>query len=502
MSTDERRLHDLFQEMLETRDDFQTGESDASETGLEDMLFLARELQTLGRASMPDAQAALARARERVLQSLPAAPPQTSPQPQPQQRIPFWQRWGAVMAPAMAWAPATLIAFLAMVILLAVSISVSASAMPDSPFYPVKRTTENVALHMAPAAKRAVIEAAIAHHRAEEIDYLQEKGIRAIVPSYEGEVRGCVENVCQIGPFQVTLPPDVAAKLRPGDRVKVDIEVHPGRLMALSVAPGKTPTPTSTVLVATENPNVLSPGATLESRPFDTPAVVRVTPTKKPVHKPTQRPTKKPTRVRTKATAKPTRQKPPSATPSRPRKASTATMAPLPPPQATPTPSPRPTIAPTATPAPTRPPKATPRATPRTKPGIGTATPVPRRSRVTPNPESRGDQIQAKKVIRGRINRIYRPRGRVVWVVIGRYRVYMTRNTKVVGRLVVGRQATARIYQKRGRWYATKITVRKPSSGSGTAPTPTPSGRKIKPKRPTPTPTPRPVGTRPPVRRP
>ncbi|HHB91336.1 MAG TPA: hypothetical protein ENK60_08530 [Anaerolineae bacterium] len=496
MSNDPRHLQDLFHEALESPEQFEAGGLGAGENDLEGMLFLARELQALGRDAMPDAEAALARARERVLQSLPAAVPQASPQPRTEPQVPFWRRWQWAFAPAMAWAPAMMIFLLSLVILTAVSISASASAMPDSPLYAVKRTTEDVVLRMAPAEKRAEIETAIEQHRAEEVHYLRSKGIRAVVPAYEGEVQGCVGDVCQIGPFQVRVPPEVAAKLRQGDRVRVDIQVQPDGLTAVAIAPARERVPAPTLVAATEKSDVLQPGATIPSRPFDTPAVVRVTPTRKPTRKPVQPPTKRPVQTQKKATTRPISSKP-GVTPSRPRKASTATLAPLAP---LPTKPPRATRVLTATPAPPR----SPQVTPRRQPGVGTATPVSKKRRATPGLEGRRDRnvVQAKKTIRGTIQRAYRTRGRVVWVVIGRYRVYVTRETKIVGKIAVGRRATARIYRKDGRWYATKITVKKASSGAGLKPTPTPNSRRIGPRRPAVTPTPRPRGTLPPARRP
>ena len=501
MSTDERRLQDLFQEMLEAPESLDAGEFGAGEVGadgLEGMLFLARELQTLGQAPMPDAAPALARARERVLQSLPAAMPEAKPAP----KAPFWERWRLTLVPAMAWAPAALVVVLTLVILMAVTVSASAGAMPGSPFYPVKRTTENLALHLVPQDKRAVVEDAINYHRAEEIQYARDRDIIVQVP-YEGVVWGCQGHVCRIGAFMVSMTPEMAAALKPGDRVRVVIRVQPDdSLVALALAPGRTPTPASTRRVATTGPKAVGPDRVIKSLPTDTPAVVKVPPTKKPATgaKPAKRPTKKPTAARKKAPVTPKPTSRPAATPPRPRKLHTATLAPLPPPTAEPTATrpPTKTVAPTATPAPTRPPKATPKR----KPNVGTATPVPRGTRVAPGTDRKRGEIQSRKVIRGKIQRVYRARGRTVWIVIGRYRVYLTRETKIVGKIAVGRQATARTYVKNGRRYASKIVVKKSSGSSGAAPTPTPGGRRVKPKPRTPTPTPERVGTRPPVRRP
>ena len=506
MSIDERRLQDLFQEMLETPD-IEAGDFDAS--GLGDMLFLARELQSLGQTAMPDADAALARARERVLQSLPAAAPQpqaATPQPQPERKQPFWRRWYGAWGPVMAWAPAMLMVFLSLVILMSVTFSASANAMPGNPLYAIKRTAESVALRLVSADKRDAIEAAIEGHRIQEVGYLRDEGIQTVVPSYEGEVHGCSGNVCEIGAFTVALPPEIAAKLRPGERVKVDIEVHPDSLVAISVAPGRTPTPATVLVASEERPDVLAPGDTVASLATDTPAVVKVSPTRKPTRHP----------VRTAAEKKKKATSPSKSTHSKPtttsvtsvpkRRAHTATVRPVRTPAAahTSTPAatkapPRAAAAPTATPAPPKPSKSTPRATPQRKPRVGVSTPPSRRSRVTPVVGQSRDRnaIQDKKVIRGKIKRVYRAGGRIQWLVVGRYRVYLTRETKIVGKIATGQWATVRAYRQHGRWKASKITVRKPSSKTA-APTPTPGSRRVKPVKPNPTP----VGTRPPARRP
>ena len=485
MSLGERQLQELFQEMVEPPCEPQDGEIDAGMAGaegLEEMLLLAQELRALGRETMPDAQASLDRARERVLQSLPAPLPRPAPQPRPVDAPPFWRRGRRALAPAMAWAPTALVLALTAVIFLAVTVSVSARAMPGSLLYPIKLTTENLTLRIVPKHQRGIIEDAINYHRAEEIQYAQERNIIVQAP-YEGVVQGCEGNVCRIGAFTVKMPPAVAAQLQPGDRVRVVIQVQPGEdLVALSIAPGRTPTPTPAMLAATAKP-----AGDIRSLPTDTPAVVKVKPTRKPAPRPTHPPPAIRKGAATKAVPpKPTRRAAsPTAALSRPGKASTATLAPLPLPQATATPA-RPPRA-TPTPAPTRPPRSTPRATVKPKkPGIGTSTPVPRGGRVTPGAKRDRNKIHSRKVIRGRINRVYRARGRIVWILVGRTRIYLTRETTIVGKITVGRQATARTYVRNGRRYASKITVKAPSSGSAPQPTPTPERS----------------GTKPPVRRP
>jgi len=109
MSAEDRQWQDLFQEMLESSGKNARGDDTRNEAGdeLDEMLFLAQQLQGLGRSKMPDSEAALARARERVLQSIPA-PARAPAQP------PFWRRW---TPPTFSWAPTALIAALAIALI-------------------------------------------------------------------------------------------------------------------------------------------------------------------------------------------------------------------------------------------------------------------------------------------------------------------------------------------------------------------------------------------------
>ncbi len=505
MIIDERRLQDLFEEMLESQDDLQPGDfsaSDASAEGLRKLLLLARQLEDIGQQPMPDATASLMRARERVLQSVPTRSAQTSSQPRAS--TPFWQRWRFALAPAMAWAPAALVVFLTLVILMAVTVSVSAGAMPDSPFYPVKLTTENLILKVASESQRGQIEAARNYHRLREIKYARDHGIIVRVP-YEGEVKQCEGYLCKIGPFTVAMDPLLAAKLQPGERVQVMLQVLPDdSLMALSVRPGHkaTPQPAPTQVVAQKDTHILQPGETLESRATDTPIVLKVPSSKKPSPKPVKKPTR-PSAIAKKppSAAKPSKQPPssaPAVTPKRPVKVNTASPVAIPLPQRTVASSPTP--APTATAIPTRPPRHTPAPPtspeqPKRKPQIGTATPVRRTSEGASEATNKKETTKAKKVVKGKIKRIYRARGRVVWVVIGRNRIYLTRNTEIDGKLKVGQQATANTYVKKRRRYASKIVIVR----SGAAATPATRSQPEKPKAPVPTPGQRDI--LPPVRR-
>ncbi len=506
MIIDERRLQDLFEEMLESQGESQPGDfnaSDASAEGLRKLLHLARTLEEMGQQPMPDAAASLMRARERVLQAIPVNVPQTSPRPQASVKTPFWQRWRLALAPAMAWAPAALVLVLSVVILMAVTVSVSAGAMPDSPFYPIKLTTENLILKMASEPQRAQIEAARNYHRLQEIKYARDRGVIVRVP-YEGEVKGCEGYRCKIGPFIVAMDPLLAAKLQPGDSVQVMLQVLPDdSLMALSVRPGRTrtPQPAPTRLIAKKDAHILQPGETLASRPTDTPIVLKLPPAPKAAKKPVKPPTRKPASAKKKPTATHSAQQKrtsaPATTPQRPVMVSTAPPVSLPPAQRTlaPTPTPVPTATtlprqPSHTPTPPTPLEPTKR-----KPQIGTATPVRRPLGDANEAKSKKDSVKAKKVVKGKIKRIYRARGRVVWVVIGRNRVYLTRNTVIDGKLKIGQLATAHTFVKKRRHYASKIVIGRATPAA----TPSTRSRPEKPKAPAPTPGQRDI--LPPVRR-
>ncbi len=479
MSTEDPRLYDLLQSLLES--DLAEVQAFGAGDDLEDMLeeveelvSLAHQLQALGQRTMPNASAALARSRERVLHALPE-PLSTSAS---QSLAPVSRgAWPWSWTSAMRWAPVMAVFVLSFLIFMALTVSASARAMPDSPLYPVKRTAEALTLKLAPPSRRPAIRQAYNQRRAEEIQYAQTHGIQVQTP-YEGVVAYCAGQICRIGPFDVVLPPELAAQLRPGDYVRVLIQVQPDEsLVALAVEPRvNTPTPW-----VGEPPAGPIPGAIIPSRATDTPAVVSPpkprpsTSPRKPAH-PTPRPQK----------TRPSLKRSPSATPRPQKKVATSTSPSLRPSLGTPSP-------PTATPAkpkPTSPPKTSP--APGGKPRIGTVTPVPRdkRSSSTPRP-----QVQQRKTLRGSIRRIYRSGNRVVWIILGRNRIYLTSKTVVVGRLAVGRQAVVRTYVRNGRRYASRITVVQPTSGNKATP-------KSKGDRPRATPRPRtPSGTAPPARR-
>ncbi len=77
--------------------------------------------------------------------------------------------------------------------------------------------------------------------------------------------------------------------------------------------------------------------------------------------------------------------------------------------------------------------------------------------RSTPRPT----HLNNYKSIAGKIRKV-----RKTWVYIGRYRVFITNETKVTGKLVRGRYARALVYRKNRRYYAESIVVTKSSSAN------------------------------------
>ena len=272
MSTEDPRLYDLLQSLLESDPaEVQAfGAGDDLEEMLEEveeLVGLARQLQALGRQTMPHAPAALARSKERVLHALPE--PRPAPASPLSRSIPKGA-WPWNWTSAMRWAPVMAVFVLTFLILMALTVSASAQAMPDSPLYPVKRTAEALTLKLAPPSRRPAIQQAYNQRRAEEIQYAQTHGIQVQAP-YEGVVTYCSGQTCRIGPFDVILPPQQAAQLRPGDHVHVLIQVQPDEsLVALAVEPKVNK---STPWVEEVPPSPI-PGAIIPSRATDTPAVV------------------------------------------------------------------------------------------------------------------------------------------------------------------------------------------------------------------------------------
>ena len=308
MSTDERYWHDRLQDMLEAsaKNAEAVGVRDEKADMLDDMLLLGRRLQSLGKQKMPDAGVALARIKERVLQSnLVAVPASASP---PFARRLFRRPWRLALAPAMARAPTAFIIALTLSILLGVSIFASGRALPNNALYPVKRTIERLALLMTPPDQRDARLAAINQERAKEILIAQQRGLSVTVP-YEGEIQSCDGGTCIIGDLAVQVPAEIADSLplQAGARVTIMVHVQPDKkLLAMAVRlqqsapqPGKlvavapsrepnfvTVTPTSLALTATKAPPTKIP-TQKSAAPIDsTPAAAQPGATKSVATKP------------------------------------------------------------------------------------------------------------------------------------------------------------------------------------------------------------------------
>ena len=546
MSVEDRHWPDLFQEMLETPEGAfgEVGARDEMAVELEEMLLLTRQLQDLGGETMPEADAALARARERVLQSIPLSEPSPAMVPPP----PFWQRWSLALAPALPAIPTALVAAIFLTLLLGATIYLSGHAQPDSPLYPAKLTSEHLLLLLTPPDQKEQLQTAIHQRRAREIRMALERGKAVEIP-YEGEVQECNGYTCIIDDFTVRIPADVAHSLNAGDWAKMRIHVEPEgdqlraeavQILTNSAAstiaeasdaeneekeggvrtplPGKetpdaqtthpgpatetpdndatttvipkiTATPTGALVIAAGAANATPPASTTapkvatasttpipsadiksSSTAVSTVATSNPTPRKKattkstPKKKATQPPKKKATK---KPTARPKRKPVPTKKATQPPKKK-ATKKPTARPKRKPVPTKKATRPPkkkaTTVPNPTPPaPTPHPTATPRTVTIAGGG--------ISSEPARPGRKY---KPISGDIRKIGRNHS---WVLIGKTKVYLTRNTKISGQLKVGRHATAMTYVKNRHHYATSIVVKKKDISHPKA-TPKPTGQK------------------------
>ena len=140
---DERRWQDIFQEMLEASDlgpgDDGTRESEIDK--LIDMLIMTQQLRKIGLQEMPDAQGALARARERVLQSVDEPTHVSAPGPFSKHRLK--DLWQHVWEPMSGFSPAPLAAAMVVFLALGIILYSSINAAPGSPLYPVRHLSES-----------------------------------------------------------------------------------------------------------------------------------------------------------------------------------------------------------------------------------------------------------------------------------------------------------------------------------------------------------------------
>ncbi len=318
MSNDDRRWQDLFEEMMEAPGR-ETGDADARgemPDEMADFLLMARQLQDIGKQKMPDADAALNRARERVLASIPAPAAATAPAAPP-----IWQRWrlalAPVLTPAMSWAPAMLIIALTFTVSLGIAIYASENALPNSPLYPVKQASEKALLLLTPPDKREQRLVAINQERARELLQAQSQGMNVEIP-YEGEVQDCEGDTCIIDGVKVKVNQKEGELpvLKSGDKVKMLVHVNPEATLVAKdvvleqlsgedvqmVAEAVTAHPPAAESGAVSHPQAAAK-ASLEPKPES--GQVKLTPTRKPTRKPAKK----------KATATPQRPLP-TATPA------------------------------------------------------------------------------------------------------------------------------------------------------------------------------------------
>jgi outer membrane biosynthesis protein TonB len=466
---------DLFQgllEIIEGRGETVENEQVSVEV-LQQMLVLAHDLRMRGTQKMPDAEAALARSRERILQAAAsmtttAAPHKAAGRPALDLRLLGRWVWRPQRPLRSVWAPGLVLGSLAVTLALLTTLSAAADTLPGNVLYPVKRSAENLVLKLTPQDLRALRVASLNQRRAHEILAMQKQGISAEVP-YEGMVTHCQNGWCTIGSLDLQVAPDVAQKLTPGEHVAVMVNIQPdAALVARAVSPRCTshslmiaqertmPGPETVAMnntPATRSPYVIhidktivaptpepasrpvAPGPQQQPSPTAPVAIAfatappQPTPTKK-AHKPAKKATKapKPAKKRTKSPKKATKAPKPTRVPQ-------ATEAPV-------------IAAATAPDVPTQ--TATPAAPdtsvsilslPQTK---ATATPAPARNYAT---------------IRGKIRRVYRSGGQVRWILVGRHRIYLTKHTAVTGKLAKKHQVVVKTFVKKGRRYASAVTV-------------------------------------------
>ena len=288
-------------------------------------------------APPPDSAEALARAKQRVLASLPVATPQAAVMPSPAPRTPaptprpsFWQRLSSILpAPALpAWAPVALIVVLALLLSMSVSIGVSAQALPGQPLYWVKRAIERLELVLTTdPAEQARLEHTFNGRRLDEVGEILHRGMIETV-SFQGEVKGREGDYWRIEKYLADIEPGVLGNisLAPGAVVSVTARTTPEGILQvmqldlLRPAPepepspsreeGETvpPVPTATAtLTPTATPEIASEGqpASKPTAPLAPLVLPTATPTKRP--SPTPSPSPSPTSTAT---------LPPTATPT------------------------------------------------------------------------------------------------------------------------------------------------------------------------------------------
>ncbi len=306
MTTKDQASFDFFHELAEDlgrNESRQDAIKRAKEQGSDElvaMLDLVDELQT--QPPVPAATESLERARARVLAFTPAPAkvPVTVVVPGLWERI----QQGMRISAAPAWATAAVIAIMALLVTMATTVSVSASAIPGDPLYGVKIVSENIAkMLIFDASEREMYEQTIHARRMAELKKLVEINREARV-NFRGEVLGRKGDRWLIDEYLVDVEngAELLEGLRSGSTVWVSALFKDQTFHNVVISDLYTPTPTPTQ-VPSPTPTQVPAGYRLQSRDADTPAPVTPLPT--PRRRPTRRPTPKLTKPPPTATRKP-----------------------------------------------------------------------------------------------------------------------------------------------------------------------------------------------------
>ena len=324
MKAQDKHLHELFQQMLENPEQAMPhlGSPARSAKGVEDMTDLVDLADRLRERSAPvhNAEAALSRARDRLLASMAASPvlaeapvPAPAPRPvTPVSRATPGSGMGVLdifRAPAIpAWATASIAILLFVFVTAYMGVVFSANAMPGDVAYPLKLFVEQVSLILSfdPVQKAERLEAQN-EERLREVHESLDKGI-VVKVTFTEAIQGREGEYWIIGGIKVLVDEgeELLESLGIGARVHVKGIASADGVIQHAVITGPTPTP---VVASTPPSDTLLPGMNLDSQATDTPAPL---PTRKPTRKPASRapvkpyPTKRPRPTKVGATITPT----------------------------------------------------------------------------------------------------------------------------------------------------------------------------------------------------
>jgi hypothetical protein len=253
MSIDERRLQDIFQELLETSEkdygDVETRENTISE--LSDMFLLTQQLRALGQQEMEGAQASLNRTRERVLQSISAPELAHAAVVLPKESI--WERWRRFLTPAMSFAPTAALVGLTIILVLGVTLYASGRVRQNNPQLPLASTSGKVSdTGTTEHQIRNVV--AVGRDWGTGIQPVSQTSGGIEIP-YVGTVQDCDGNTCVVGELTLQLPAELAESLalKIGEQVTILIRVIDAETegdMQLASLPPTVQIPTSTLASA------------------------------------------------------------------------------------------------------------------------------------------------------------------------------------------------------------------------------------------------------------